>query len=289
MSTGFSSEAALRNRRRSQRDLEVPTAGGLRHSLARFMKNTQNLLTAIAMSFIACTAFGQSSDLQALLHKADELDAQEQADAAIETLLRAEKISPNDPYVLIKLSRDYSDKIDSAKDRAEKLNYAKQALAYATRAVRAAPNNADAHVYLAVAYGKMTDFVDNKTKMEYSKVVKSEAEKAVDLDPKSDLGWLILARWNFDMATLNPILKGIAQALYGQLPPASKERAVEYFQKAIATAPQKIIHHAEYALALEAMGRSQEARAEWLKVKQLKPQDAQDRQYRAQADAKLGG
>ena len=102
-----------------------------------------------------------------------------------------------------------------------------------------APDNSDAHVCLSIGYGKMTDFVDNKTKMEYSKVVKSEAEKAVELNPKNDMALLILARWNFDMATLNPILKAIAQTLYGQLPPASKEIAVEYFQKAIAAAPRE--------------------------------------------------
>jgi tetratricopeptide (TPR) repeat protein len=253
------------------------------------MKNRQIFFVAIAMSFIIGNPFGQSSDVSGLLHKADELDAQEQADAAIETLLQAERISPSNPDVLIKLSQGYSDKIDAAKDRTGKLNCANLALAYARRAVREAPDNADAHVSLSVAYGKMTDFVGNKTKMEYSKVVKSEAEKAVELNPKSDLGWLILARWQFEMATLNPILRGVAQALYGHLPPASKEQAVAYFRKAIAAAPQKIIHHAEYALALEAMGRGQEARGEWLKVEQLKPQDAQDRQYRAQAEAKLRG
>jgi tetratricopeptide (TPR) repeat protein len=265
----------------------VRTLEGVDRSQSKIMKIIQNFLAAIAISLIAGTALGQSPDVSALFRKADELDAQEQTDAAIETLIEAEKISPNNPSVLIKLSQDYSDKIDAAKDRTHKLNFANLSLEYAKRAVREAPENADAHVCLSIAYGKITDFVDNKTKMEYSKVVKSEAEKAVELNPKNDVGWLILARWNFDMATLNPILRGIAQALYGQLPPASKEKAAEYFQKAIASAPQKIIHHAEYARALEEMGRQQEARAEWLKVKQLKPTDAQDRQYRAQADAKL--
>ena len=120
-----------------------------------------------------------------------------------------------------------------------------------------APDNADAHVCLSIAYGKMTDFVDNKTKMEYSKVVKSEAEKAVELNPKNDLALLILARWNFDMATLNPILKAIAQALYGQLPPASKEQAVEYFQRAIAAAPERIIHHAAFARSIGIDGKAE--------------------------------
>ena len=240
--------------------------------------------TICALSF---ATIAHSQDVSTSIRKADELDAQERTDEAIEVLKRAEKISPNNPIVLIKLSQDYSDKVDAAKDRSQKLAFAKLSLEYAKKAVREAPDNADAHVCLSIAYGKFTDFVDNKTKMEYSKVVKTEAEKAVELNPRNDLALLILARWNFDMATLNPILKAFAQTLYGQLPPASKEQAIEYFQKAIAAAPQRIIHHAEYAQALETMGKTKEARAEWLKVTQLKPTDAEDRQYIAEAEKKL--
>jgi tetratricopeptide (TPR) repeat protein len=245
------------------------------------------LFATAAMYSTLFMSTGQSQDVSTLIRKADQLDAQEQADAAIDALKQAEKISPNNPDVLIKLSQDYSDKIDAVKNRPEKLHYANLCLEYAKKAVRAAPDNSDAHVCLSIAYGKMTDFVDNKTKMEYSKVVNSEAEKAVELNPKNDLALLILARWNFDMATLNPILKGIAQALYGQLPPASKEKAIEYFQRAIAAAPQRIMHHGAYAEALESMGKTQEAKTEWSKVRQLKPTDAEDRQYVAEAEAKL--
>lgn len=240
---------------------------------------------AICLTLLA--TIGQSQVVTTLIRKADVLDAQEQTDSAIEVLKQAEKVSPNNSDVLIKLSQDYSDKIDAVKDRSEKLHYANLCLEYAKKAVHEAPDNSDAHVCLSIAYGKMTDFVDNKTKMEYSKVVKAEAEKGVELSPKNDVALLILARWNFDMATLNPILKGVAQALYGQLPPASKETAIEYFQKAIAAAPQHIINHAEYAKALESMGKKQEAKAEWLKVKQLKPSDAEDRQYVAEAEERL--
>lgn len=232
-------------------------------------------------------AVAQSQDVSTLIRKADQLDAQERTDDAIEALKQAEKISPNNPDLLIKLSQDYSDKIDAAKDRSQKLAFAKLCMEYAKKAVHVAPNNADAHVCLSIAYGKMTDFLDNKTKMEYSKVVKSEAEKAVELNPRNDLALLILARWNFDMATLNPILRVIAESLYGQLPPASKEKAVEYFQRATAAAPESIIDHAQFAEALESMGKTKEARAEWLKVTQLKPTDAEDRKYVAEAEQKL--
>jgi tetratricopeptide (TPR) repeat protein len=244
-----------------------------------------SVTAAICSLFFAIVA--KSQDISPLIRKADQLDAQERTDDAIEVLKQAEKISPNNPALLVKLSQDYSDKLDEAKDRSQKLAFAKLSLEYAKKAVHEAPNNAAAHVCLSIAYGKMTDFTDNKTKMDYSKIVKSEAEKAVELNPKNDMALLILARWNFDMATLNPILKAIAQTMYGQLPPASKDLAIEYFQKATAAAPEKIIHHAEYAQALEAMGKTKEARVEWLKVKQLKPTDAEDRRYVAEAERKL--
>ena len=35
------------------------------------------------------------------------------------------------------------------------------------------------------------------------------------------------------------------------------------------------------------MGKTKEARSEWLKVKQLKPVDAEDRRYIAEAEQKL--
>ena len=247
----------------------------------------RTLFASVALYVTLFTPTGEGQDVSTLIRKADQLDAQEQADAAIDVLKQAEKISPNNPDVLIKLSQHYSDKIDAVRERSEKLHFANLCMEYAKKAVRVAPGNSDAHVCLSIAYGKMTDFTDNKTKIEYSKVVKSEAERAVELNPKNDLALFILGRWNFDMATLNPLLKGIAQALYGQLPSASKEKAIGYFQRAIAAAPQRIMYHGAYAEALESMGRTQEAKAEWLKVKQLKPTDREDRKYLAQAETKL--
>jgi tetratricopeptide (TPR) repeat protein len=242
-------------------------------------------ITVLGLVFLS--GFAKAQDVQTLINKADALDAQDRTLDAIAVLKEAEKISPNNPQVLIKLSKDYSDAIEIASEQSQKSAYAALSLEYAKRAVHEAPNNSDAHSCLSIAYGKITDFVDNKTKMEYSKVIKSEAEKAVELNPNNAFALLVLARWNFDMATLNPFLKVIAETLYGHLPPASKEKAVEYFQRAIAAAPDRIILHAEYARALDAMGRTPEAKAEWLKVTQLKPSDADDRRYVAEAEKKL--
>ena len=242
------------------------------------------LLSAAFVTLSCLPASGQ--DISKLIEKADKLDLQEQKDAAIQTLKQAEQINPNDPRVVIRLSDDYSDKVDLATDRSQKLSFAKLSLEYAKRAVQLAPDNSDAHSALAVAYGRMTDFVGNRTKIQYSKIIKSEAERAAELNPKNDNALFVLARWHLDMSTLNPILKGIAQLIYGQMPPASQDKALEYFQRSIAAAPQRIRYHAEYAKALEQLGRPQEAKAQWQKVRQLKPIDSAEREYQAEAAKK---
>ncbi len=229
----------------------------------------------------------RAQDVSSLIAEADRLDDRGETDSAISTLKQAEKISPKNPDVLVRLSQDYSDKLDAAREGTQKLNYAKLSFEYAKAAVKEAPGNPEAHDALAIAYGKMTDFVDNRTKIEYSKFVKAEAEKSLSLKPKNATALLILARWNLDMATLNPILKAFSQALYGQLPDASKELALEYFRRAIAITPDRLIIHAEYAEALETLGQKQQARAEWQKVLQLKPTEPLERNYQAVAARKV--
>jgi tetratricopeptide (TPR) repeat protein len=228
----------------------------------------------------------RADDFGSALARVDELETRDQLKPALEILEDLNRTHPDNPAVLYRLSEIYADMVDVAPEKEQKA-LAKQALIYAQRAVARAPRDAKAHLALAVAYGKMADFVDNRTKMEYSKFIKSEAERTIQLDPRNDDAYEILARWNFEMATLNPILAGIAKILYGELPPASKERAFEYFNKAIAISPNNVVYHAEYAKALERSGQTQAAKAEWRKVLQLRPLDDEDRRYQREAAGKL--
>jgi tetratricopeptide (TPR) repeat protein len=222
-------------------------------------------------------------DLNSMLLRADKLQDANRFNEALDILKEADRTNPDNPAILRRLSQVYSDLIDVTANAGLKKQYAQRALSNAKRAVQKAPDDAEAHLALSIAYGKITDYVDNKTKIEYSKYIKSEAEKAIELNPRLDDAYEILARWNFEMANLNPIERGFAQLFYGQLPPASRDKALEYFRKAISLAPNRIIHHAEYARALEQMGRANEAKAEWRKVLQLKPADTGDREYQAEA------
>jgi tetratricopeptide (TPR) repeat protein len=113
------------------------------------------------------------------------------------------------------------------------------------------------------------------------------ATKALRLNPDSDFGHLILAQWNYQMVFLNPFLKTLTEMMYGKFPPASKEEAIAHYKRAIELAPERIVHHAEFAKALDVMGDTTAAREQWEQVAELKPVFAQDRRYQAMAVKRL--
>ena len=229
----------------------------------------------------------EAENLAARLEKADRLDDNDHFSEALAVLKEAEKSDPQNVEILYRISRVESDLEEDLSDDSKKKTYALESVAYAKRAIDAAPQNSNAHLAAAIAYGDLTDFVDDRTKMEYSKVIKAEAEKAIEFDSKNDYAYLILARWNFEMTDLNPILKGFAELLYGQMPPASQDKALEDFQKAIALAPNRIIHHYCYGDALARLGRKEQAKAEFQKVLRLTATSKEERGYQQKASAGL--
>lgn len=256
----------------------------LYHSVMQAFFSARLLCLFLLLASAACLVHAE--DVASGLAKADQLEGRGNLKPALELLEELNRTHPDNPAVLYRVSNVYADMVDAAPEKDQRA-LAKQALTYAQRAVARGSSDAKAHLTLAIAYGKMADFVDNRTKMEYSKYVKSEAERAIQLNPRLDDAYEVLARWNFEMATLNPILAGIARILYGELPPASKERAFEYFNKAIAISPNNIGYHAEYAKALEKNGQMQAAKAEWRRVLQLPPLDDEDRRYQREAAGKV--
>jgi tetratricopeptide (TPR) repeat protein len=230
-----------------------------------------------------------AADIRAELRQADQLEDSDRLTEALQLLKTTEQSDPDNPEILYRISNVNSDLVEVTSDEKQKGAFAQAALKYAKRAVEKAPNSSDAHLSLAIASGKITDFVDNRTKMEYSRVIEGEAQKAVQLNPKNDLAYLVLARWNFEMSNLNPILRGIAQVLYGQVPASSQEKAIEYFKKAISIAPNRIAHHFGYAQALDRMGKKEEARAEYRKVLQLTATGREDREDQKEAAKALKG
>lgn len=196
--------------------------------------------------------------------------------------------SPADIATLLAQSRRFSDLVDDTKNEAAARSAAEKALDYARRAVALAPSNAKAHLSVAVSYGKMTDFVGNRQKIGYSRLVRDEAMKSLELDPNDDYAWHVLGRWHEGVANVNGVLRALAKVAYGGLPPASNDEAVRCLRKAIDLAPRRIIHRSELARIFTAMGQREAAAEQWRQVLALPVSDHGDDKDKAEARAALG-
>jgi len=204
-------------------------------------------------------------------------------------LLRVEPVAEREnAAVLARLSRAWADTVDGSPDQAAAKKAAQHALSLAEQAVKADPKNAQAHLALAIACGKWTDFVDSKTKVALSRQIRSEAERAIALDPTLDLAYHVLGRWHLELARVNPFVRFGARLTVGTLPAASLQEAVRNLEKAVELSPKSILHHHYLALAYQAQGKPSEAANQWRAVLELPATDPEDKEAKRQARAALG-
>ena len=243
----------------------------------RVLRALRGLLFAAAL-----TATAGEPNVDALIADGDAAEARGDRRAALALFQQAEQLEPKNPAVLLRIARQHSEFVETEPEAAAKAA-AEKSLDYSRRALALDPGNAKAHLSVAVAYGKMTDFVGNKTKLEYSKLVKEEAAKAIELDPSDDFGWHVLGRWHHGVASLNPVLRALAKVVYGGLPPASEEEAARCLRKAAEIAPQRITHHASLARVYEALGQRDLAKKEWQLVLSLPAAGGDDHKAKREA------
>jgi hypothetical protein len=189
----------------------------------------------------------------------------------------------NQVDALCDLTRQYCDRMHATSSTVAQKELAAKALDCAQRSVVLGPDNARAHLCLAVACVKNFPFVDTRTKVEFSRRIKTEAETAIRLDPKNDVSYYLLGRWHYGVANMNFLVRGLVEIVYGGLPPASNAAAEDNFQKAIQLAPRRVIHRLELAKVYHLTGREPLARAELHYCDALTPVDPDDADARQAA------
>jgi tetratricopeptide (TPR) repeat protein len=192
--------------------------------------------------------------------------------------------APGHFATLCRLSRTESELGELQKGDVQRATRA-AAVEHARAAIKAAPDSAGGHVWLAVALGRQALSEGPKTKLALSREIKSEVDRALQLDPNVGRAWHVLAMWNVKLASLNTIERMAANAVLGGVPKgASFEQAETAFQKAIALEPGYVNHRLEFGRLLKERGRKAEARAELEKAVALPPTSgALDAHYQAEA------
>jgi len=196
------------------------------------------------------------------LAQGDALEDKIKTQDALDVYLQLEKDGRKDAALLYRIAREYAELMPDTKIKKEKLRLGEIALDYAKRAVVADGTDGNSYLCRAICYGRLAPLMDNRTELEYSRLIRDDAEAALRLDPKLDDADYILGAWNFEMSNIGVVLRELAKLVYGKLPESSNEKAIEYLQKGIALAPERVCHHIELGRVYAAMGKKDLAREE---------------------------
>lgn len=210
-------------------------------------------------------------------------EARLETSAALQHFLAADRLKPNDAFILQKIARQYSDSVVDTGDTEEKKRRAQTALDYSLRAMRLEPTNPENVLSVAVSHGKLAVYSDTRTKIEYSRLIKEEAERALALDPRYDWAHHVLGRWHYEVASLGPATRFFVRLVYGGLPTASNEAAISHLEQAVSLAPQTLAHHLELGFAYLEAGRTSDARAAFERGLGLPSKEKHDEDAKARA------
>ncbi|MBI1799448.1 MAG: tetratricopeptide repeat protein, partial [Candidatus Eisenbacteria bacterium] len=100
-------------------------------------------------------------------------------------------------------------------------------------------------------------------KLGMAREIKSEADRAIALDPRNARAYHVRALWNREIATLS-FLERSAAGLFGGVPKgATLANAASDLEKAVALQPNYVNHHYELGRTYAVLHRTADARREF--------------------------
>lgn len=226
--------------------------------------------------FLATASLAFSQSAAEWKKKGDALEAAGKTKDALAAYQEAEKKSPEDAEILVKIAKQYGDLMPSLGGAAKK-DASSKSLEYSRKAVAVNPKSSDSHLALALSLGKNTEFMGNRQKIEASREMKTAAETALRLNPKSDYAHHMLGRWHQEMAGIGGATRAIAKIIYGGVPNGTHQEALGHFESARKINSRRLIHQIEYGRTLAMMGREAEAKAAIQKGLDMPNREADDK------------
>jgi tetratricopeptide (TPR) repeat protein len=248
-------------------------------------------VVVVASTTAATTAKpAQTADEQ--LKKGDEFYAQHKDAEALEAYLAAVQVDPKSYEAAWKACRsmiDMGDLVDlKAKGGEEKQKkFFKDSEAYARKAVGLNPNDTQGHFFLSAALGKYALMLGKKDQIAMSREIKTEIEKAIELDPTNDLAYHALGRWHRRIAEIGGAQRFFGSIFFGKIPKGSFVESEQALKKAAELKPDYLNHHIELARTYVAMDKYKEAVAEFQKTIDLPTSTSKDPEYKKEAEAEM--
>jgi tetratricopeptide (TPR) repeat protein len=173
---------------------------------------------------------------------------------------------------------------DNAKSPKRDSLYA-QAESLARRAVAADSMAADGHFALAAAVGRASLTMGKKERIRRAKIIRDEALRTIELNPRHDGAYHILGRWNAEIMRLSGFSRFFAKSFLGAgiFKQASWEQAIDNLERAVELDPGRLYHRLELAQVYVDRKRYADARRELDQVAAGPRRELMDSAYQREA------
>ena len=220
------------------------------------------LVTVNGIRLVRPADAARASTVDAAIERGNESYARGQLREALAAYQGAQAQETTHYAALVGLARVESELGEGARDE-ERRRLIAAAVEHARAAVKVAPDEPQAHVWLAVGLRQQTEMEGPKTRAALWREIKSELDRAIGLDPGLARAYLERGRWHRRLATRGLWERTVSRVLLAKVPKgASKDNAVRDLEKAVELAPDAIEARMELAHTYLELEREADARRE---------------------------
>lgn len=216
--------------------------------------------------------------------------AQLNAAPALAAYVEAVKADSTHYEALWKASRTAVDLAEFEPDARRKAALYADAERYARLAVRVNPDDAEGQFSLARALGRVALTKGIRDRIRYATEVRATALRALELDPNHPGAMHVLGRWNAEVMRVNGVSRFIARKVLGGkvFSEASWAEAQRWMERAVATDPDRLVHHLGLAEIYLDIGEREKAREQLQLVIDGRQTDYNDPHYKREAERLMG-
>lgn len=202
----------------------------------------------------------KDESLRATLNAADSLYREGALQKSLDRLRTARQADPENADVLYRLAFAWADLGKRTREVPREKRYYQRAMTRAKKALAVDSTNAWAHLALAVTQGRFLKHIERpREKVRRSRAVKRHAEQALALDSTLADAYYVRGLWEREVANIGFFRRAVVKVVYGGLPDASIEQALEDFRRALQL-KTRTYYHLELGRTYLEMGRTASAR-----------------------------
>lgn len=180
-----------------------------------------------------------------LIKQGDAFHSQFDTYNAFKCYKTAAELDSTNFEVLWKMAAELIDMGNELPKSDDQVRKYQEALLISQKAIQLNPNHCKGHLMLALALEKNSSGQSGSERIKGLNQSRLAAKKAIEINPDEDMGYNLLGRWNREMANTGWLARTFTKLFVVSTPPASYEKAIEQFQRAIAINNQAIIHYFE--------------------------------------------